>query len=50
MWPVEKCSLEKKAVKKYTPETVCEKVPSILCAPKGCKIREVMIIKKCVFF
>jgi len=35
-WPVEKCSVEKKLVKKVTPETGCHKEPVELCAPKGC--------------
>jgi len=39
-WPREVCNLEKKQVKKYTPETVCEKVPQKMCAPKGCGISE----------
>ena len=26
-WPITKCTLEKKMVKKYTPETNCKKVP-----------------------
>merc|ERR1711936_925827 len=39
-WPVEKCSLEKKLVKKYTPHTSCQKVPKEMCAPKDCGIKE----------
>jgi len=35
-WPVEKCTVEKKMVKKVTPETGCHKEPVELCAPKGC--------------
>ena len=35
-WPVEKCTVEKKLVKKVTPETGCHKEPVELCAPKGC--------------
>jgi len=39
-WPVEKCTLNKQLVKKYTPETKCEKVPREVCAPEGCCIKE----------
>merc|ERR1740137_298101 len=39
-WPVEKCSLEKKMVKKYTPQTACQKVPKEMCSPKGCGVKE----------
>jgi len=35
-WPVERCTVEKKLVKKVTPETGCHKEPVELCAPKGC--------------
>ena len=31
-----KCSVEKKMVKKMTPETGCDKHPVELCAPRGC--------------
>jgi len=37
-WPVMKCSLETKVVKKYTPETDCKKVPYELCGPSGCPV------------
>ena len=40
-WPVEKCQLSKQKVKKFTPETKCEKVPREVCAPEGCCIKEV---------
>ena len=40
-WPREVCSLEKQQVKKYTPDTSCQKVPKEMCAPKGCGIVEV---------
>jgi len=40
VWPVEKCTIEKKKVKKYTPETSCEKVPQEACSPPGCGIKE----------
>jgi len=39
-WPVEKCTLEKKMVKKYTPQTSCQKVPKEMCSPKGCGVKE----------
>ena len=42
-WPKEVCTLEKQEVKKYTPETVCEKVPKEMCAPAGCGLKEVKI-------
>jgi len=38
-WPVERCTVEKKLVKKYTPETACYKEPRELCAPRGCGYR-----------
>ena len=31
----EVCSVSKKAVKKYTPQTRCEKIPVELCGPAG---------------
>ena len=37
-WPITKCTLEKKTVKKYTPETNCKKVPFELCGPSGCPV------------
>ena len=40
-WPVERCTLERKLVKKYTPETACYKEPRELCAPRGCGFRNV---------
>merc|ERR1740137_395314 len=39
-WPVERCSVEKKEVKKYTPKTSCQKVPKKMCSPNGCGIKE----------
>ena len=35
-FPKEKCSLEKKKVKKVTPDTGCNKEPVEVCAPRGC--------------
>ena len=40
-WPVERCTVEKKLVKKYTPVTACYKEPRELCAPRGCGFRNV---------
>jgi len=37
-WPITKCTLEKKMVKKYTPETNCKKVPFELCGPSACPV------------
>ena len=38
-WPVQKCDgIEKKKVKKYSPETNCKKVPRQLCGPSGCEL------------
>ena len=38
-WPVRKCdNIEKKNVKKYSPETNCKKVPRQLCGPSGCEL------------
>jgi len=39
-WPREVCNITTEAVKKYTPETTCEKLPTTLCAPKGCGIKQ----------
>ena len=44
-WPVEKCSIEKKMIKKVIPMTGCEKVPRELCAPKGCGVKQVRIVQ-----
>merc|ERR1711936_180623 len=35
-WPVQKCDVQRKPVKKFTPETSCSKVPVELCGPASC--------------
>jgi len=35
-WPVQRCSLTKQKVRKYTPETTCKPEPREVCAPAGC--------------
>ena len=36
-WPVQKCRLERKVVKKTSPETSCRKNPRKVCAPSNCQ-------------
>jgi len=39
-WPVNKCSLSRKPVKKFSPETECKKVPFELCGPGACPVEQ----------
>ena len=37
-WPVQKCTLTEKVVKKTSPDTACEKIPKEICAPSNCVV------------
>ena len=39
-WPVMKCRLETKTVKKFTPETQCVKKPLQVCGPGACPVEQ----------
>ena len=40
-WPVQRCSIERKLVKKYTPETKCWSEPKEICGAEGCGFKNV---------
>ncbi|QQP58250.1 Uncharacterized protein FKW44_003508, partial [Caligus rogercresseyi] len=37
-WPVQKCQVNKKNVKKIHPDTQCKKIPRKICAPSNCQV------------
>jgi hypothetical protein len=37
-WPVTKCAVSRQKVKKYSPETDCQKVPYQVCGPAACPV------------
>ena len=49
-WPVEKCSIKKKKVKKFIPDTKCTKTPREVCTKGGCALKEVKIIDIKLFY
>ena len=40
-WPVEKCDVENKKVKKFLPQTKCSKIPREVCTQGVCGLKEV---------
>ena len=40
-WPREVCSVERRTVNKSSPQTGCDKIAKLMCAPTGCAMREV---------
>jgi len=40
-WPVQRCSIERKKVKKFTPETKCWSEPKEICGTEGCGFKNV---------
>ena len=38
-WPRQECKSAKKKVKKFTPETECQKKARQLCGPSGCLLK-----------
>lgn len=36
---MQKCTLEKKTVKKVHPDTSCRKIPKEVCAPNNCALK-----------
>ena len=39
-WPVERCSVSRGVVGRHQPRTSCHRLPTQLCSPRGCGLRE----------